>query len=283
MRIHVSSGIENWKDKLMHRTGWFPYKPWRHSQQPLTMFGMYRPRDLLYWMLHRGPKTLVWCGSDILSIGRTGFWLLQKTGGRHICENDVELGVLRLMLQREVEMQPLFFSNPLEFNPCYKPSKKPHVWMHINKNAELESGWLLLKKVARVLPGLTFHVYGKTKAKLFYDGLLAYVSVPGQDELFMMPPNIVVHGHVPEDQFNEEIRDYQCGIRLHSFDGMSEVSAKAILLGQHCITNIRYPHIPSYKDEKELIAQLKKVATTKPDHKMREHYIKEFTNPIWNG
>lgn len=264
MRIHVSTSISNWHDKLTQRTGWFPYVWWKHFKQPATFFGLYKWKDWLKFLIHRGPKTVVWCGSDILQTGFV-FRLLQKTHGRHICENTVEQGVLRLMLQCEVEVQPLFFSNPLAFKPCYKPSKNPHVWMHINRNAWLESGGLLLEKIAPLFPEFTFHVYGKQASKQCKWG------------------NIHFHGHVPEDQFNEEIKNYQCVIRLHEFDGFAETLGKGILLGQHAISRIRYPLIPSFRDELELVAVLKKVATTKPNPKMRPHYLKEFTNPIWNS
>lgn len=162
------------------------------------------------------------------------------------------------MLQQEVEVRPTFLSNPHEFKTSYKHSKVPHVYFHVNKNSELESGIRVIEKVARRVPEVMFHIYGKS----------VYRPVSR---------NIQAHGFISEEKFNEEIKNYQAGLRLHEFDGFSEVVGKSVLLGQYPISRIRYPHIDTYKDEEELIKLLKDLKNKKkPNYKARDYYMKEF-------
>lgn len=257
--IHVSASIENWKEKILKRYKAEEYKWWKHYKRPVTFCGLYRPKDFLLCFIHRGPRTIHWQGSDILAAGWHYRWL-SKIKAKHICENDVEQGVLRLMLQQEVEVRPTFLSNPHEFKVSYKPKEKPEVFIHINRGAELESGYCTIERIASCCPDIRFHVYGR-------------VSKPNT-----FPINILFHGHVTEQQFNEEIKGYQASLRLHEFDGMAETTSKSILLGQYPISRIRYPHIGTYNDEKELIKLLKDLKNKKkPNYKARDYYMKEFT------
>jgi len=255
--IHISPSIRNWREKILKRYKAKEYNWKTDLYQPVTFFGLYRPKDFFLFYIHRGEKTVHWQGSDILAAGWHYRWL-QKQKAKHICENEVEQGVLRLMLQQEIEVRPTFLSDPHGFKISYKQSDRPHIFIHVNKNAERESGMATIERVAKRTPEVTFHVYGLVKRtpKII---------------------NVQAHGYVPEKQFNKEIKNFQAGLRLHEFDGMSEILSKSILMGQWPISRIRYPHIDTYKNEEELIKLLKNLKNKKkPNIWGRKYYLKKF-------
>ena len=252
----MSESISNWKGKILKRTKLEEYNWRKNRKDHCLFFGLYRPRDWLKFLAHRGQRTVYWCGSDVLQVGIL-FRLFQKISARHICENEVEQGILRLLLQQEVEVQTIFLSDPDEFPISYKRSDTPHVWMHINANAGLESGFPTLLRIAPRCTDITFHVYGRLREP-------------------MILHNIVFHGWVPEDQFNEEIKNYQCGWRAHEFDGSSEVVMKSILMGQYPISRIRYYRIPTYESDWDLIAHFASLKYRFRSNPMNEYYRELF-------
>ena len=261
--IHCSPSILNWKDKIFKRFNGQEYHWWRNKSKPVIFFGLYRPSDFLKFWWHKGEKTVIWTGSDILAMGWHSRWL-QKIKANHICENKVEQGVLETMLQQEIEVQPLFFGNPNEFKLSYKQSKTPEVFIHINRNAERESGFFTIERISKRLPYIKFHIYGKMSPRT-------------------TEHNIYFHGFVPEEQFNREIRQYHGALGLHHFCGFDDTVAKSVLMGQYPITKVNYPRIDSYKDEEELIKLLDGLKNKKePNYKARNYYLEQLNLPIWN-
>ena len=255
--IYVSKSISNWHEKIFKRYKAEEYIWWKHLFRSVTFFGLYRPWDYVLFALHRGIRICHWQGSDCLAAGWHYRWL-QKIKAKHICETEVEQGVLRLMLQQEVEIRPIFLSNAHEFKINYKSSETPQVFIHINRKAELESGYYIIERIAPKVPEVTFHIFGRIEQRL-------------------SPNNIVFHGFVPEDQFNQEIKNYQAGLDLHVFSGFSEVIAKSILLGQYPISYVRYPHVDTFNNEDELVVLLRNLKNKKkPNYKARDYYMKEF-------
>ena len=259
--ICVSKSIENWRGKILKRYEAKEYVRWQDLWKPTVFFGLYNPKDWLRFFFHRGEKIVWWCGSDILQIGYL-FRILQKVKAKHICETEVEQGVLRLMLQQDVEIKPTFLSNPHEFKVSYKQSETSSIFIHINRKAELESGLDLIEKVAKKVPEVAFHIYGRV--------------APRQGS-----SNIIYHGFVAEEQFNQEIKNYQAGLDLHVFSGFSEIIAKSILLGQYPISYVRYPYVDTFNNENELVALLKNLKNKKkPNYKTRDYYMKIFCQKL---
>ena len=262
MYFTVSSSIRNWGDKLQKRYRYKKYIWWKHFNRPVIFFGFYKPKDWLKFFFHRGEKTIVWCGSDIFQVGLL-FRLLQGIKATHICENKIEQGILQLALQRgDIIAKPLCFSNPDDFQICYKPNKNPHVFIHINKKAESESGYYWIESVAPKVPNITFHIYGRMESR-------------------KASPNVVFHGFVSEDKFNSDIKNYQGALRLHQFDGFADTVSKSALMGQYPIAAIKYPHIEHAYNSKSLIKCLKSLSKkTKPNYKTRMYYLKKFNQPL---
>lgn len=264
MIARVSSSIENWQAKILSKPGAKQFRWRRDFRRPVVFFGLYTPHDWLAFMLHRGGRTVVWCGSDILQVGLV-FRLLRRFRAIHICENEIEQHILQVQLGRDdIICAPLCFSDPSAFIPCFKPSKTPAVFMHVNRNAEAESGLFDVLRVAPLVPYASFHIYGRAGPR-------------------KAPPNVVFHGHVPEEQFNREIRDYQASWRAHEFDGMAETTAKSALLGQWPISKIRFPFIDSYQNDEELVALLSGLAEkTEPNWQAAGYYSTLFNNPPYD-
>ena len=129
-------------------------------------------------------------------------------------------------------------------------------------NREEEYGFGLATRLAEKLPEFTFHLYGAG-----YRGKVG---------------NIIIHGQVPEKDFNEEIKNYQIALRSNLHDGFSEILAKGVLLGQVCISRIKYPHILNYSSEDELVKILKEAKfVQKPNIVGRNYYIKTLNRFPW--
>ena len=267
--FHVSSSLGNWREKIRKRYQLPEYKWWRDWNKSVIFFGLYRPSDYLKFFLHRGEKTVIWCGSDIILGGRL-FHLVKRFKARHICENRLEQRILSMLLGGiEPEVRPQFFNDFSKYPISYKPSPRPHVWLciHEGHGAERQGGLHILGNIASRLPEITFHVYG-----LGWPEYLCLESCPN---------NVLVHGMVSEEQMDKEIQDYQCGLRLHEFDGFSEVTAKSILMGQYPITRIPFPHIDSYRNTDELIGLLRALKDKKePNYQAGEWWYKELSRPL---
>lgn len=262
---HYSSSISNFHEKLRKRTGFKNYVFWKHWNRSVVFFGLYRPSDYLKFILHRGKKTVIWCGSDIL---QAGWWyrIIERIKAEHICENKLERDVLTLMLGKEVKVEPMFFGDPDKYPISFKPSKRPQVYLfaHSGHGAEIQAGLDILCRVAPNVPDVVFHVYGLEKP-----------AIPPYCEC---SKNVLWHGVVPEDQLDEEIKNYQCHLRLHEFDGFSDGTAKSILNGGYPITRIQFPYIDSFKTEEELIKLLKKLKNKKYPNPYRKWWFDKLKN-----
>lgn len=237
MRIHLSSSIANFHSKLRAK---FPFKKlrWYHIFSPGLFVGLYHIGDYLRFLFHLGNKQVIWCGTDILNLEQTIFSsLIAKTPAYHICENKVEQQLLS-QLGIQAEIRPFLFDDASKFTPCFKPSSTPHVFLTAHPGREGEYGIPIIRKIAPLLPDIRFHIYG----------------IDGQNT-----ENIMYHGLVSEDQFNDEIRHYQSCLRLNTFDGFGEGVAKSLLLAQYPITAISYPLVAYAPTAKDLIIHLKRL------------------------
>ncbi|MCK9370401.1 hypothetical protein M0R04_10875 [Candidatus Dojkabacteria bacterium] len=230
IRIRVSSSIANFKDKAERRLSY---------EGDYTLFlGLYHWIDYLKFLLTLGKKRVLWCGSDILNLNKFWAFILKLTKAEHICENQVEQGVLS-GFGIEPRVQPVLLTNPKRYKRCFRPSKYPEVFVNCHEGRTKEYGLETIIKIAPKLPEVLFHIYGIEP----YDPFL--------------PNNIVFHGKVSESEFDKDIKQYQGALRLNLFDGFGEVLAKSILMGQYPISKIQYPGITSYVNENDLITKIR--------------------------
>ena len=219
---------------------------------------MYHVGDYFRFLLHRGPATIFWCGSDILNLEKSYFWwyTLPWEKAKHLCENEIEQASLR-NLGIPSEILPMCFDD-IRINTHYKQSKTPHVYLCAQPGYEKEYGVDVIEKFACLLPETTFHIYGiKQQSK---------------------NKNVVFHGKVSNEQFTKEIKQYQAGLRLNKFDGFSEVLAKSVLMGQYPISMIKYPFITYVENIGSLIIALRNLKYNKKSNfQARDFWIKKLS------
>jgi hypothetical protein len=262
VKYYCSPSVINFKEKL--ESVW-KLQEWQgvvdEPNQDVVFFGLYIKPDYDAYWVHTGKKYVFWCGSDITNL--LNEWEFQRRvrlfpDAEHYCENEVEQKELASVGIKAKIVQS-FLDDIKKFPVSFKPSENPHVFMSGHPNREDEYGFGLAVKLAEKLPEFTFHLYGAGQR-----GRLN---------------NIIFHGKVPEKDFNEEIKNYQIALRSNLHDGFSEILAKGILLGQVCVSRIKYPHILNYSNEEELIKILKEARfVKKPNIVGRNYYIKTLNN-----
>lgn len=254
----------------------------RDMDQDLLFFGLYNDRDWVVFDNFKGNKFVFWAGSDITNVLRDyerRRILKNHPNTKHYCENEVEAKELK-NIGLEPEIVPSFLDNVDNYPVLYKQSDKPNIFMCLHPEREEEYGLGLVKKIASKVPDAIFHIYGVEDNSSYFrsGGIISGTNVKFDDEF----PNIRYHGKVPEAQFNKEIQDYQCGLRINIHDGFSEVTAKSILLGQYPITRIPYEKISNYETEEQLIELINALKDKKePNIEARSFYIEKLNKFPW--
>ena len=90
MRIQygrVSNGLNFFRDSFMRN---YNLMPCVRQNQPCVQFGMYRNEDYEFYLRHRAPLLVVWCGSDSMVPRLTGMRIrmLQSRAHKHIVTHD---------------------------------------------------------------------------------------------------------------------------------------------------------------------------------------------------
>lgn len=259
--LRVSSSIVNFRLKAEKTWGLERYKWPQDIFKKVCFFGMYHIGDYFHFIRHLGPKTIVWAGSDISNLFKNILpWEILFKKATHYCENELERQELRLK-GIKARVRPTFLEEVSDFPVCFESTEKPQVYLSARPNREKEYGVELIQRIAPKVPEVTFHIFGF-------------------DALFLkQADNIIYEGNVSEEQFNSDIKNYQCGLRPLEHDGFSEILAKSILMGQYPISRIKYPKIDSYKTEEELVILLKDLKNKKePNYKAREFWIKNLND-----
>lgn len=220
-----------------------------HLYQPAVFFGLYGLPDFYELWFHKGRRCILWAGTDIIHF-KNGYWL-EDGGGIKIsskplatwinkyCESYVENEVEQKALEEigiKSKIVPSFMGNIYDFPLCYKPSDKVRFYTSVSGDNFKLYGWDKLEELARKNPSVEFHCYGNTKWPW---GLP--VSENPFTEMGVWKGNIFVHGRVPKEQMNMQIKEMTGALRLTEFDGFSEIIAKSLLWGQWPISLIEYP------------------------------------------
>ena len=236
------------------------------KNEEVLFFGMYHKKDYKRLLNHKGFAYIFWCGSDILNLSKAPLWyrfLLKRKQTVHWCENDVEAKVLLKFFNKRINVCPSYVGDIPEVS--FKPSQNPQVWLSCRPERKKEYGIGLVEEISKEVPEVTFHVYGIKNIYFYY----AF-------------HNIIYHGNVSEQQFNEEIKNYQAGLRLNEFDGFSEVLAKSILMGQYPISRIGYRFISSFVNKEELVQLLRNLKNyTEPNYAGRAYYLATLNKFPW--
>lgn len=258
-RIRISSSIANFEDKLRKRYADYEDFKW-FAKDPTLFFGCYHIGDYLRILFHRGTKTLFWCGSDLLSVTPIKARMLKRQKILHYVENDVEWLLLRKHGIPSL-VQPMFFGDANRYPASYIQADYPHVFLSAHPGRGAEYGVSRVIRIAPKVPDVTFHIY--------MNG-----SIREYKRQLRFPKNVILHPKVSEEQFDEEIRKYQAGLRLNSFDGFGEVIAKSVLLGQYPISTIPYEGVDTVLSDWELIEKLKDLSKRREPHPNRDYWFR---------
>lgn len=240
--------------------------------EPTVFFGLYGLNDFYSLWRHKGKKWIFWAGSDIRHF-KAGYWLDEKGEIRirpaqlapwieKYCESWVENEVERLELRSlgiHAKVGQSFMGDINDYEVRYKPDARPKVYASVSSNDFELYKWKDIEHLAYKHPGIEFHLYGNT---------VEYVP-----DLPLV--NFIVHGRVPKEQMNREVRDMQAAIRPLEFDGFSEVLAKSVLWGQWPIAKIDYPYMLKMGGLDVLVYQ------QTPNKKGRDYYIKSLNSFPW--
>lgn len=244
---------------------------YKNDTDPTVFMGVYGLPDLYTLWRHKGQKAILWCGTDIIHL-KNGYWLEDKGGIRlgyqpiadwinkycdNYCENEAEENAL-LKLGIEPTVIPSFIGNIDDYEISYRQSDRPKVYASVSGDNFEQYGWDRIEKLAVLFPEIEFNLYGNEK------------------EWETERDNVIVHGRIPKEQMNKEIKEMQGGLRMLEFDGFSEILAKSILWGQYPISLIDYPHILKPK-ELEFLKDKKE-----PNIEGREHYRKILNQYPWH-
>lgn len=244
---------------------------------PTIFFGLYGLPDFYTLWRHRGPRYILWAGSDITHF-LNGFWL--EEGGRmkiepeqlapwinKYCFSWVENEVERLALAQvgiEAKVQQSFLGDVTKYPVLYTQNDRPKVYLSVSGENFKEYGWDIIEEIADEC-NVDFYLYGSSWWK-------------------SEKSNIFVRGRVPKDVMNAEISQMQCGLRLNEFDGFSEITAKSILWGQYPIVlnTFKYPLISGVANKQQLIWNLNALAGYKtPCIAGREYYLNNLNKFPW--
>jgi hypothetical protein len=252
--------------------------PYVDDTLPTVFCGLYSLNDFMNLWKHKGKRYIWWCGTDITRF-INGYWLDEigsiKISARPLavwiaknCESWVENEVEATALRKfgiESHVCPSFLGDLNDFKVNFTQSDHPKVYASVSGDDFTLYGWDKIGPLAGKNPDIDFHLYGNT--------------VPYFNDSVRNPqwwPNIFEHGRIPKEQFNEEIKTMQGGLRLLPFDGFSEILAKSILMGQYPVSEIPYPHV--LKPEEIGIIKDKKT----PNYEGREWFMDNLNRYPWN-
>jgi len=240
-------------------------KAWEGIDDPedVLFFGMYSDNDYSIFRNVKTKKSIFWCGSDITQMLQD--WDRQRIlklfpDTQHYTETKREAEELKSVV-KNVEYAPSFLETIMDFPICFKPSKTPHIYLSGHPNREEEYGFDLCKEIAEEHSEFTFHFYG----------------VEGENTY-----NIKYHGWVSNEQFNEDIKNYQCALRLNEHDGACEMIFKSVLMGQYPISYLPYEKVWQFKTKEELVELLNKLKDQdNPNYEARKYWFPRFNSYPW--
>ncbi len=251
------------------------YDPVIDQESSVVFFGLYGLPDFFALWRHKGPKAILWAGSDIIHF-TNGYWLdlegsirlSRKPLATWItanCKSFVENVAEYCMLKDvgiDAEIVPSFLGNIEKYDLSYRPATRPKVYISSGKDRQKEYGFDIIEEIADKC-NVDFYLYGadwETKHE-----------------------NVIVRGRVPIEEMNAEIKEMQCGLRLNIMDGFSEILAKSILWGQYPISAIAYPFIDTFFSKEGLITLLNGLyLKTEPNTVARDKYRENINKYPWN-
>ena len=279
-KCRYAPSLGDLEDTPLNVWGTYPYGKMElnsNEDKPCVWFGLYGLPDFYSIWRHKGPKYILWAGSDIIHF-QNGYWL-EDGGGIKLdptplaewinknCISYVEnVAEHQALLEWGIESQivPSFMDDVSKYEITYKHSNRPNVYISTGRDREEEYGFGVIERIADKCD-VDFWLYGSDKWESKH-------------------PNVFNMGRIPKEIMNVQIQGMQCGLRLNEFDGFSEITAKSVLWGQYPITVIPTPEIDCAKDTDELIKLLNDLKHKQsPNINGRNYYKQKLNDYPWNN
>jgi len=227
---YYCDGMKFYGDKL-------PFDKYTSIKARTFFLGLYFIQDYVAFYKHEGERVVFWNGSDVSRLLRNPAWLNYIQQGQpatHYCHNK-QLQDELLIVGIHAEIMPVFFGYKEDYLPCL-PAESPapvKCFMGAHPGREEEYGVPVVLNIADKMPEAEFHIYGVESKKQF--------------------SNVIFHGQVPEEQMDEDMKEYHVCLRLNHHDGLSQIVCKSILMG--------IPQILS-RDEADIIKSIRDIQLT---------------------
>lgn len=252
-----------------------PAKVWgtteyKNDTDPTVFFGLYGLPDFYALWRHKGPKYILWAGTDITHF-RKGYWLDDRgiirldppplarwiaDNCHSYVENTVEEEELKSFGITSTVV-PSFLGDVAKFKLSWKSSPTTKLYTSVSGDDFSLYGWDKIEFLSDDYPEVEFHLFGNNQP------------------WYTDRPNIFVHGRVTQAEMDKEIKKMTGALRLTEHDGFSEIIAKSVLWGQWPVSPyIEYPHVAMSVDE-----ILKK---TEANIAGRDYYLKNLNAYPWN-
>src|SRR3990167_3876267 len=269
MKLRTSSSVGQFHKKAKKACGLESWGGINDPDKALVFFGLFHDRDFEVFHNFRSEKHVFWCGGDILR-------LLQDYERRrvlkispetfHYCENETEAENLR-KAGIEPQVIPSFLGDINDYPVSFKvpTDGKWKVWMNAHPHREQEYGIDSARQLAKLFPDVEFHIYGVDKE---YEGKIRNEA----DDL------LTYHGLVSELELDSDLKNFHCGLRCNSHDGLSEVVVKSILLGQYTISRLPYEGVWQYDTFEDLIQVVELLKKQTGPNNIRDLWITRINN-----
>jgi hypothetical protein len=200
-QMHVSDSVAFFRERWMSHLG---MKPYADHDAPLLMMGMYGKSDLEVYAKHRGPLTVVWCGSDALILNEAKQKVLAQRNARHIAIGSfVSASLQKFSVEHEVI--PVWVGDPTPA-PCPR--------------------------------GNRIYAYGAGNKRNFYrENLWDEIEQRTGLEIVRATKDTYTR-----DELQTVYRDCFIGLRLTSHDGLPNTVIELGLMGRRCIYNGDLPN-----------------------------------------
>lgn len=262
-RIYYCEGMKFYGERAEKMLNMKRYDMVIDIEKPVFFEGLYFQEDYDAFYFHMGKKVVFWNGSDILRMLQNPEWIkvIKENPAKHLCSNEQEQKELKAV-GINADVTPIFFGDIEKYQICFRPSKITKVYMNAHPEREEEYGVQNAIDAINKTEGIELHIYG-------IDGVSSI--------------KVIYHGLIPEEDMDEQIKEYQGCLRLNDHDGMSQIVIKSILMGQYVISKKKLEGCMHANSEAELFYCLNELKTKTEPNNDRSIYLNILNNFNWKG
>jgi len=247
-KVYYHPTMKTFGEAMIKHLNFEKYNPVTDIQKPCFFEGLYYPECYETFKNHKGEKAVYWNGGDLrrLEIHPEYQKILHENPARHITFTEQYHDRL-LKLGIWAEVKPMFFGNIDEYPVCFKPGNEVYTTAHTG-DVTYDTDWAI--KMCKKY-GLKLHIYG----------------LEGKST-----KNVIYHGHIPEAQMNQEVKNFQGALKITSTGrgGMSQTCIKSLFMGQYPVDKL------DPEAEQKLKAIKDKTEPNPESEKYRNNYFNQF-------